>query len=366
MKSCKTFISVLLIILLAASCGKPDSGRDEPFPTTPEVFTPENSPEASPFITPVSTPAPTLSDPPTGTSPPETTTPVANTTPPVTDNITSTLPNVNLGVITPGIFERRVPRNVPDYVANARSIVEEKHGNIYIGMADLKDPRGYRHIDDGIIHPASTIKSMIMEYALLQAAAGKVNLSEDMDGRTLERRIELMIQISCNESTGYVIARFGRAVINDWLIENYAHTRLNSDYRGNNHGYSATSVYDTIAFMERVFQNRDSEPYKTMFNIMLGTTWSRDKIPAATVGNQNVIVANKTGSFTYGENLAADHDMAIVTEVTSSGEIISAYALTFYTFSRAADANYSVARPAIISMSRDIFEQVSNFERSRR
>jgi hypothetical protein len=226
-------------------------------------------------------------------------------------------------------------------------------------MADLMNPDGYRHIDDsGIIHPASTIKCQIMEYAFLEIHKGNADVRDMAGGLSLQTRIERMIRVTCNDSTAFVIAHFGRAAIDAWLMENYKNTRLYSDFAGYNHEnkYNATCVEDNIDFLERMFQNRHSGAYKDMFEVMVGTE-TRAKIPAATDDLPNVGTANKTGSF-YDSTYAADHDIAVVFGTDENGEIIFAYALAIYTFSGIIEATYSAARPAIISMSRDIYERV--------
>ncbi|MDR2531374.1 MAG: class A beta-lactamase-related serine hydrolase [Oscillospiraceae bacterium] len=255
------------------------------------------------------------------------------------------------------------PPDPPDYIAIAKRLQNDSHGRIYIGMADLMNPNGYRYADEpGTIHPASTIKCMIMEYALLQIESGNAELSSIQDGYTLLYLIERMIQVSCNDSTGSLIARFGRENIDNWLQENYGDTRLYSDWRGYNHQnrYNQTSVEDTIVFLEKMWVNRTAQPYERMLDIMYGTTFSREKIPAATEGIPGVKVGNKTGSFVDGAG-TADHDMAVVVKFGSDGEIEFAYALTFYSFSQHVESTYSVARPAIVAMARDIYEQVSSF-----
>jgi beta-lactamase class A len=250
----------------------------------------------------------------------------------------------------------------PDFVETAKQHLNESHGRVYVGMADLTYPGAYRHIDSGVMHPASTIKSLIMEYALLQIHEGNASLEEVYDGYTLLYSIERMVQISCNESTGTVVARFGRANIQSWLDTNYPNTELNSDWRNYHHNnkYNEITVEDTIVFLERLWERRFDEPYRQMLDIMFNTTWSREKIPAATEGLENVRVASKSGSFLDGSE-TADHDIAIVVGYDEFGGVEFAYALAFYTFAPYNEATYSDARPAIIAMSEEIYEQVSGF-----
>jgi len=249
-----------------------------------------------------------------------------------------------------------------DFVETAKRIINPIHGDIYIGMSCLTTSN-YRYIDNsGAIHPASTIKAFIMEYALLQVHAGNAELDEVYDGVTLLFSIAQMIQISCNPSTGTVIARFGRESIDDWLLENYEDTRLFDDWRGEYVGqFNTTSVEDTIVFLEKLWINREDEPYKLMLEIMFGTVHSREKIPTATEGIAGIYIANKSGAF-ISEGLTADHDMAIVVKRDFQGEIEFAYALTFYSYSIPAYGVFP-ARPAIIDMALDIFMQVYEYSR---
>jgi hypothetical protein len=251
----------------------------------------------------------------------------------------------------------------PDFVEIAKQHLNESHGRVYVGMADLTYPNAYRYVDDpGIIHPASTIKSMIMEYALLQIHAGNASSDEIYDGYTLQYSIEQMMQVSCNESTGTLVARFGRADIQSWLDLNYPGIELNSNWRNYHHNnkYNEITVEDTIVFLERLWELRHGEPYKQMLDIMFGTTWSREKIPAATEDISNIRVASKSGSFLDGDD-TADHDMAIVVSYDEDGGIEFVYALTFYSFAPYSEITYSVARPAIVAMAREIYEQVSEY-----
>ncbi|MCL2637450.1 MAG: class A beta-lactamase-related serine hydrolase [Oscillospiraceae bacterium] len=259
--------------------------------------------------------------------------------------------------------EEVIPRpEPPNFVEIAKTHLNESHGKVYVGMADLTYLDAYRHIDTGVFHPASTIKSFVMEYALLQIHAGNAELDELFEGYTLLYYLEQMIQVSCNESTGALIARFGRADIQSWLDVNYPSTELNSDWRNYHHNgkYNEITVEDTISFLEKLWERRFEEPYRQMLGIMYGTTWSREKIPTPFEGLENVRVASKSGSYVDGDE-TADHDMAIVVSYYSTGEIEFVYALTFYSFSPYNEASYSNARSAMIAMSREIYEQVSLF-----
>ncbi|MCL2634295.1 MAG: serine hydrolase [Oscillospiraceae bacterium] len=330
MKKLLTFMlsGILIIGLIACKSDSPPEPDNSQSYTTTEVTT---KPEM--------------------TSAPKTVTAIETTTEPLETTTTATPANPE----------------TPDYVAEAKRLMTPENGDIYIGMVDLKKPNGYRYVDDcGGIHPASTIKAQIMEYALWQVIYGNAALNDNVGGYTLKHRIEQMIQVSCNESTAYIIAKFGRENIDNWLLENYPNTRLHSDWVSFNPDgiFNTTTVEDNIVFLENMFHNREYEPYKTMLDIMFNTTWSRDKIPAATVNIPNVTVANKTGSFVDGA-ATADHDIAIIIEWGTNGEIITAYALAFYSFSNYTESTYSAARPAIIAMAQDIYENISNYEKTR-
>jgi hypothetical protein len=280
----------------------------------------------------------------------------------VTTALTTRVPAREGEFDVPQVMEKNVPAGMIDIIAQAQELLDSSHGEFYIGLADLKNPDGYRHIDySGVIHSASTIKAFVLEYAYLQIHAGKADLNTVIRGRTLKERMDLMIQISCNSSTADVILHFGRAEINDWLYENYKHTRLYADFAG----YSvigennSSNVEDSIIFLERVYQNSHEEPYKSILNVMLGTA-TNAKIPSGVVDFPNVHTANKTGSFfCETRGLAVDHDMGIVIKRDDEGNAETAYAIVFYTFSPSNTRSYSNARPAMVEISRFVYEQMS-------
>jgi hypothetical protein len=261
---------------------------------------------------------------------------------------------------SPSVFAKQVPNGVPDFVNNSQSLINFDEMNFYIGMTDLLDPKGYRHIDNsGAIHPSSVIKLWIGEYAMLQIQAGNGSLNDVLVGGTLRYHIQEMMQMSCNTSTAIVISYFGRTNIDNWLVENYYDTRLHSDLRGN---YSqgrtnCTSVRDTVRILEKIFQNRHTDAYGTLFNMMVNTR-TRAKLPTALAHHPEVVVASKTGSFIYYN--AADHDVGIVVGHDVNGNINVAFTLVIYTYSRPFQPTFSVARTTLYHVTQNLYLQAKN------
>ena|GEM_PF-1888290 len=261
----------------------------------------------------------------------------------------------------PEVLERQIPEGGIDFVRIARRLIDHDRMSIYIGVVDLLDPNGYRYIEDsGIVHPASLIKSWIMEYAYLQVYMGYATLDDNIFGMSLEQRINFMMKDSCNNSTGLIIRHFGRANIDAWLTKGHSYTRLNSDFRGYNAGgrVNSSTVAEIIDFLERLFYNRYNEPYSSMLQIMLNSR-TRDRLPESVAGFENVAVATKTGAFIH-DRRATDHDMGIIISYDEHGEIKFAYAIVMLTFSRPGMV-VSVARPTLIKVARDIFVQKNLF-----
>jgi hypothetical protein len=256
---------------------------------------------------------------------------------------------------TPGVLQKHVPEGFPDLVANAQALIDYNNMTFFIGVADLMNPDGYRHIDNsGQIHPSSVIKMWIMEYAYLQIYAGNGNLSDIISGNSLRWHIQEMIQLSCNTSTAHVISYFGRANIDNWIQRNYPNTRLHSDLRGNyfEGRTNTTTVADTIAFLENLYNKRNEEPYTTMLNLMVNTR-TRAKFPAALSHRPEVTVANKTGSFIFFD--AADHDVAIIIGRDENDRVQLVYAFVLYTFSRPYEPTFSYGRATFFDVTRSIY-----------
>ena len=253
--------------------------------------------------------------------------------------------------IAPGVLEKRLAPGMPDVVAVLLAeMVDYSRMNFYIGVVDLLDPNGYRHIDDsGEIHPSSVIKAWIAEYAYLQVAAGNARLTDIVSGSTLLYHIKMMMQDSCNSSTARVITYFGRSNIDNWLNENYTHVRLHADLRGNySEGRTNTaSVADSIALLEKIWHNQHDGIYGPILEIMFGTRM-RAKLPSLLEPYERARVACKTGSYIYFN--AADHDIGIIVEYDEFWNITLAYAVAVYTFSPAHKPTFSWARQTIFNV----------------
>ena len=257
----------------------------------------------------------------------------------------------------PRVLNKHIPNGTPDHFTKAKKLIDYNKMTVYVGIADLLDPDGYRHLDaSGSLHPSSVIKMWIAEYAYLQVEAGKANLSTSIgNGSSLKYYISEMMGMSCNVSTAHIISYFGRANIDNWLQKNYHNTRLHADLRGN---YSegrtnATSVRDTITLLEKIYHNRNRTPYQNLYNDMLNAR-TRAKLPAAMERYPEVRVATKTGSFIHVTT--ADHDVGIIIGRDKNGNIETAFAIAIYTFSQAYKPTFSTARPTLYGIARLVYE----------
>jgi hypothetical protein len=261
----------------------------------------------------------------------------------------------------PEVLEKQFPKhsdNTPDYINLARTLLDNNKMTFFIGMVDLNDPDGYRHIDDsGELHPSSVIKLWVAEYVYLQIHEGNGNLNDVLYGQTLEHHLTQMIQFSNNESAGYIISKYGRQNIDNWIKQNYKSTRLFSDFRGNYHQNKTnqTTVEDTVELLEKIYINRFTEPYSTIFTVMRGTK-NIAKIPTAMSIYPEVRTANKTGSFIY--YCAVDHDVGIIYGFDEAGRIQLAFAIVLFTFSKPDEPTFSSARPYMYDVLHDIYNRL--------
>jgi hypothetical protein len=255
----------------------------------------------------------------------------------------------------PKTLMNRTPKGTADHVKSAKKKIDYNRMTFFIGVSDLLDPKGYKHIDaSGALHPSSVIKMWIAEYIYLEIEKGNAKLSDIAGSATINYHITEMMGLSCNGSTARLIQHFGRSNIDKWMQQNYTNTRLHADLQGN---YSQgrtnqTSVRDTITLLEKIYQNRNRTPYKNLLSQMTNTR-TRAKLPRALEHLPEVRVACKTGSFVYFS--AADHDVGIVLGHDKNGKVQVAFAIALYSFSNAHQPTFSVARPTLYGIVRDVY-----------
>ncbi|MDT2600582.1 class A beta-lactamase-related serine hydrolase [Enterococcus hulanensis] len=146
---------------------------------------------------------------------------------------------------------------------------------------------------------ASVIKVFIMEYAFTQA-----DLTEMLEGKTINDWIISMIQQSDNDAANILITHFGMEQLNEsFQTQGYHDTRLERlmlDNEARNQGKeNYTSLNDCMFFLKKLYQQQAAYPYSTMLNIMEGQTL-RTKIPSKL--SEDILVANKTGELDNIEN----------------------------------------------------------------
>ena len=146
---------------------------------------------------------------------------------------------------------------------------------------------------------ASVIKVFIMEYAFTQA-----DLTEMLEGKTINDWIISMIQQSDNDAANILITHFGMEQLNEsFQTQGYQDTRLERlmlDNEARNQGKeNYTSLNDCMFFLKKLYQQQAVYPYSTMLNIMEGQTL-RTKIPSKL--SEDILVANKTGELDNIEN----------------------------------------------------------------
>ena len=151
---------------------------------------------------------------------------------------------------------------------------------------------------------ASVIKVFIMEYAFVKSDQGLLSLSETLGGSTILSLVTVMIRQSDNDATNALIRRFGMEELNAFFIEQgYSDTVLERymlDYDRRMAGFdNYTSLSDCVAFLEKLYFNREEGLYRQMLEIMQGQQ-VRTKIPLKLPSG--VIVANKTGELDDVEN----------------------------------------------------------------
>ncbi|MGM0213828.1 serine hydrolase [Enterococcus sp. AZ109] len=171
---------------------------------------------------------------------------------------------------------------------------------------------------------ASVIKVFIMSYIL----ENNLDMQTMVNGEPLGELTRRMIQNSDNSATNAIIDQVGMDQLNSYFQSSgYMDTQLQRkmlDEQAISMGKeNYTSLNDTMAFLKKVYQNKETYPYASMLELMQGQQ-IRTKIPSKLPAD--ISVANKTGELSGVENdiglvLAGDEPFAIV--VLSNGVISS-------------------------------------------
>jgi cell wall-associated NlpC family hydrolase len=167
---------------------------------------------------------------------------------------------------------------------------------------------------------ASVIKVFIMEYLY-----DKGRINESAGGQSVKNLVEQMITASDNNATNILIDHIGMDTLNQFFKEKgYSNTKLQRKMLASG-SENLTSLNDTMSFLKKLYQNRNSEPYSSMLSTM-----KRQQIKTKIPSKISVPVANKTGELGSVENdigiVFSDNPFAIVVltnEVSNSASVRS-------------------------------------------
>lgn len=225
--------------------------------------------------------------------------------------------------IRPIILSEREPNKASDYVNNEKQTQKDEgkeignYPDIQAINASANSVSGkvqwavkfydtnYEYSTESYKAPsASVIKVFIMEYIYDRVQNGELSLDEELRGSTVKDLLFSMITKSDNEATNVFIDRFGMESLNDFFkSRGYNDTKLERKMldtdamREGKDNY--TSLKDTMRFLDNLYYNKDSYPYKEMLGIMKQQK-VRTKIPAKIPNTAEV--ANKTGELNNVEN----------------------------------------------------------------
>lgn len=196
----------------------------------------------------------------------------------------------------------------------AVSNLEANASHVYYGVYYFNSGKELSSNNSALTISASVIKVFVMEYALTQADPNEV-----VDGKSVTDWLLPMIQQSDNAAANTLISHFGIETLNQFFqTQGYQDTRLerlmlDNDARAQGKE-NYTSLNDCMNFLKRLYQQRTTEPYATMLEIMEGQTL-RTKIPSKL--STDIVVANKTGELDNAENdiglvLTKDNPFALV------------------------------------------------------
>lgn len=178
---------------------------------------------------------------------------------------------------------------------------------------------------------ASVIKVFIMEYAFEQITKGELALTDTLSGNTVQNLLHAMITRSDNDATNVLIDAFVMETMNQFFLEKgYQHTKVQRkmlDTKAQKEGLdNFTSVVDVMNFLDRMYRNRETEPYRSMLDIMKKQE-IKTKIPRKFPAG--IVIANKTGELSNVENdigilFGEQGDYAVVFLCSNLSDTVSA------------------------------------------
>lgn len=206
-------------------------------------------------------------------------------------------------------------------------------GKVYYGVHYFKSGRDYSSKNSEATVAANVIKVFIMDYALAQKN------DQQIDGKNLREWLEPMIQKNDDDATNVLIDHYGIDQMNAYFKEQgYQDTKierrmLDINVKSDKDNY--TSLNDCLKLLEKLYDQKEQEPQKTMIAIMEGQK-IRTKIPHKLP--KDLKVANITGEQDQVENdigivFAKDDPYAIVVltkevpDIVKTREAIAEYSL---------------------------------------
>lgn len=192
---------------------------------------------------------------------------------------------------------------------------------------------------------ASIIKLFIMEYAYSEIGKGNYTEQSLINGTYLEFLLNAMIKNSDNNATNVLISEFGMENINTFIKNSgYNDTVLGRkmlEFEAQQRGEdNYTSLNDVMAFLKKIYNNKDVYPYNAMLEIMKGQT-VKTKLPVNLP--YGTVIAHKTGELSDVENDAGivfspngDYAVLVLTNKTTTPvntrEAISVFSKEVYDF----------------------------------
>ncbi|MDT2755935.1 class A beta-lactamase-related serine hydrolase [Enterococcus asini] len=178
--------------------------------------------------------------------------------------------------------------------------IENLGSEVAYGIYYFQTGEYYSNENNQSLISASIIKVFIMEYIFMK----ELDLQTVLNGETVATLMERMIQISDNEATNQLIDWIGVEKLNQYFQEaGYLDTVLNRkmlDFTNQGERIeNYTSLKDTMAFLQKIYQHQQQAPYRQMLDILLGQQVKTK------IGNQlgsELPVANKTGELSDVEN----------------------------------------------------------------
>lgn len=206
-------------------------------------------------------------------------------------------------------------------------------GKVYYGVHYFKSGRDYSSKNSEATVAANVIKVFIMDYALAQKN------DQQIDGKNLREWLEPMIQKNDDDATNVLIDHYGIDQMNAYFKEQgYQDTKierrmLDINVKSDKDNY--TSLNDCLKLLEKLYDQKEQEPQKTMIAIMEGQK-IRTKIPHKLP--KDLKVANITGEQDQVENdigivFAKEDPYAIVVltkevpDIVKTREAIAEYSL---------------------------------------